>query len=82
LQAHQKDIESGEKSAKDIAANLDKDLVKIKEQVRAIATKILNSGMVSPKLKSTLLQGLSVLEDEITRKIEDAKKTIEAKPDL
>lgn len=82
IQTHQKEIESGKKSAQEIASILDQDLLKLKEQARTLADKILRSGLVSPKFKETILQALSILEEEITHKIEDTKKLVEAKADL
>lgn len=84
FKAHRSEIEKGEKTGKQLAEELDKKLLDFKQRSKKTFEKIVQSGLLSPKLKQKFLDTLSVIEDEFTRKIEESKKILEtpSTPDL
>ena len=84
FEAHESEIEKREKTGKQLAEDLDKNLANFKQRAKKTFEKIAKSGLVSPKFKQKLLDSLTVLEDEVTRRIEEAKKalTTSSAPDL
>lgn len=84
FEAHESEIEKREKTGKQLAEELDKKLADFKQRAKKTFEKIAKSGLISPKFKQKLLDSLSVLEDEVTRRIEETKKMLAtpSTPDL
>ncbi|MEI6805825.1 MAG: hypothetical protein WCK49_04890 [Myxococcaceae bacterium] len=78
LATHEVELKKGEKSAEELAEGLDKKLNNWKELLKETFEKVSKSKLIPAKFKQSLIDALGVLEQEITHKIEDAKKALSA----
>lgn len=79
LKEHKSDLEKGETDAKQIAKVLDERLAKLKLGARARVEKLLSSKLITPMIRQSLLDALSLLEDGLTQQFEEAKKLLATK---
>ncbi len=76
IKEHSSEFEKGEKTAEQIAQSLDETYAAWKERTKTKFENLLQSSLVTPKIRQSLLDALGLVEQQLTSKIEEVKKAL------